>query len=135
MTLKTTLKSAAGALAAASALLSMGAAPTLAAETGPATRGALIEPATPETGLTCGLVVLDTFDKDSLRRPVQAYRCYPQGKVANAPVLLFEPMIIGMCAPIHQDMVRRIAHEGFYVIMPNLPQRHHVNACEEPFDD
>jgi carboxymethylenebutenolidase len=141
--LKNNLKGAVRALALAASALAMSqtmAFSALAAENPPGeaaapVRGALIEPATPETGLTCGIVVLDTFDRASLRRPIQAYRCYPQGKVQNAPVLLFEPMIIGMCAPIHQDMVRRIAHEGFYVIMPNLPGRHHVNACTEPFDD
>jgi carboxymethylenebutenolidase len=135
VTFKNRLNGALRALTAVSAAFAFGATAAAAAETGPAIRGALIEPATPETGLSCGLVTLDAFDKDILRRPIQAYRCYPEGKLKDAPVLLFEPMIIGMCAPIHQDMVRRIAREGFYVIMPNLPQRHHVNACEEQFDD
>ena len=139
MNLKNKINGAVRVLSAVSATLAMGAIPARAVEA-PASatapqRGGLIEPATPEAGLTCGLVTLDAFDNDSLRRPLQAYRCYPAGKVANAPVLLFEPMIIGMCAPIHQDMVRRIAQQGFYVIMPNLPGRHHVNACTEPFDD
>ena len=87
-------------------------------------------PAMPMTGLVGGEVDMPTYDGK-----IKAYRVYPKGKLKNAPVIVFQPMIVGECGPAHQDEVRRLAARGFYVIMPNMLQRKHPDACHDIFDD
>ena len=87
-------------------------------------------PAFPMTGLEGGEVDMPTYDGH-----IKAYRVYPKGKLKGAPVIMFQPMIVGECGPAHQDEVRRLAARGFYVIMPNMLQRKHPDACHDIFDD
>ena len=50
-----------------------------------------------------------------------AYRARPPGGPSGSPVLVFAPVIAGPCAPMHRAFADRLAREGFYVIMPDLP--------------
>ena len=86
-------------------------------------------PAFQSDKLVAGEVDMPTYDGGHIK----AYRAYPKGKLKNAPVVLFQPMIVGECGLMHQDYVRRIAARGFYVIMPNMPHRWHPDACHDVF--
>jgi carboxymethylenebutenolidase len=89
----------------------------------------LVLPAASKAGMVEGLIKIKSFDQD-----ITAYRAYPQGKLKNAPVIVFLPMIVGTCSALHQDFALRLAREGYYVIMPNLNERKHgMNACSDPF--
>ena len=87
-----------------------------------------LPPASKE-GMVEGLIKIRSFDQD-----ITAYRAYPKGKLKNAPVLVFLPMIVGTCSAMHQDFALRLAREGYYVILPNMNERKHgMNACTDPF--
>ena len=88
-------------------------------------------PAYQSDKLVAGEVDMPTYDGHTIK----AYRAYPKGHLKNAPVVLFQPMIVGECGLMHQDYVRRIAARGFYVIMPNMPHRWHPDACHDVFKD
>jgi dienelactone hydrolase len=89
----------------------------------------LVLPPASKEGMVEGMIKIRSFDQD-----ITAYRAYPQGKLKNAPVLVFLPMIVGPCSALHQDFALRLAREGYYVIMPNLNERKHgMNACSDPF--
>jgi dienelactone hydrolase len=86
-------------------------------------------PPASKAGMVEGLIKIKSFDQD-----ITAYRAYPQGKLKNAPVLVFLPMIVGTCSAMHQDFALRLAREGYYVILPNMNERKHgMNACSDPF--
>ena len=89
----------------------------------------LTHPALPMTGLVGGEVDMPNYEG----KTIKAYRVYPKGHLKNAPVIVFQPMIVGECGPAHQDEVRRLAARGFYVIMPNMPHRWHPDACHDVF--
>jgi carboxymethylenebutenolidase len=69
---------------------------------------------TDDAGLVVGDVKFQGFDQ-----MIGGYRAYPAGK-RNLPTIVCLPMIKGVNFPPHRDMVRRLAREGFYVIMPDL---------------
>lgn len=69
---------------------------------------------TDSTGLVAGAVSFPGFDQT-----IGGYRAYPRGR-KNLPTVVFLPMIKGINFPIHQDFVRRLAREGYYVILPDL---------------
>lgn len=70
---------------------------------------------TGDEGLVVGDVTFKGFDQT-----IGGYRAYPKGSPKGLPVIICLPMIKGVNFPPHRDMVRRLAREGFYVIMPDL---------------
>jgi carboxymethylenebutenolidase len=70
---------------------------------------------TDDSGLVVGDVKFRSFDQE-----IGGYRAYPKGSPKGLPVIVCLPMIKGVNFPPHRDMVRRLAREGFYVIMPDL---------------
>lgn len=103
--------------------------PSDAAAAARVTSAPLTLPAASKAGMVEGLIKIKGFDQE-----ITAYRAYPQGKLKNAPVIVFLPMIVGACSAMHQDFALRLAREGFYVIMPNMNERKHgMNACTDPF--
>ncbi len=103
--------------------------PADAATAARVTAAPLVLPPASKVGMVEGLIKIRSFDQD-----ITAYRAYPQGKLKNAPVIVFLPMIVGACSALHQDFALRLAREGYYVIMPNMNERKHgMNACTDPF--
>src|SRR3954466_12490211 len=88
--------------------------PADAAAAARVTAAPLVLPPASKAGMVEGLIKIKSFDQE-----ITAYRAYPQGKLKNAPVIVFLPMIVGTCSALHQDFALRLAREGFYVIMPN----------------
>ena len=103
---------AGGLAVAGAALLSR---PALAASEAQAAAAAATGPKpTDDSGLVVGDVTFASFDQT-----IGGYRAYPTGK-RNLPTIVCLPMIKGVNFPPHRDMVRRLAREGYYVIMPDL---------------
>jgi carboxymethylenebutenolidase len=84
---------------------------------------ALVQPVSAATiltdasGLTAGMVEIDGAD-----RKIPAYRAYPAGKT-GLPVIVIIHEIFGLHEHI-KDLCRRLAHQGYYAISPDLYVRY-----------
>lgn len=68
-------------------------------------------------GLTAGMVMVDGAD-----RKIPAYRAYPAGKT-RLPVVVIIHEIFGLHEHV-KDLCRRLAHQGYYAICPDLYVRY-----------